>query len=130
MGEAAGRAVPLRPGKFYRGLTEVLKEAVRRHTDLHTPQKDGSSLYHHLMQAQRRFKKPIAELEPAWVPWQGQKIWTWFWELDRTRPQNDRPLPFTYQEIEAWARLTGREPSVLEVICLTTMDQERLRKNG
>ncbi len=52
-------------------------------------------------------------------------LWDWIWELDRTRTWNfsGQPEPLSYQEVEAWARLTGRHPLPHEVEALILLDR-------
>lgn len=61
-----------------------------------------------------------------WATWDAiQYLWTWFLELDRTRTyhaMSGRPEPITYQMVDAWARLTGREVLPHEVDALMRMD--------
>jgi hypothetical protein len=50
-------------------------------------------------------------------------LWDWFRELDRARTHSmNGPDPLTYQAIDAWARLTGREPAPHEVDALLSLD--------
>ncbi|MGA0608827.1 phage tail assembly chaperone [Caldimonas sp. KR1-144] len=48
----------------------------------------------------------------------------WWRELDEARAEGFNGLqPLSYAEIEAWARLTGRSPSVDEVTTLQRIDR-------
>jgi hypothetical protein len=50
-------------------------------------------------------------------------LWDWFMELDRARTIGmNGPDLLTYQVIDAWARLTGREPWPHEVAALISLD--------
>lgn len=59
----------------------------------------------------------------------------WFGELSGARSSNGFGVnPVSYAEIDAWARLTGRHPSFLEVSALRRLDAAYLsimgRKDG
>jgi hypothetical protein len=50
-------------------------------------------------------------------------LWEWHMELARTRNYNmNGPEPLTYPAVDAWARLTGREPEPYEVDALFRLD--------
>ena len=50
-------------------------------------------------------------------------LWEWFLELNASRSVGMHGLAaITYQDIDAWARLTGREPDPLEVQALMQLD--------
>jgi hypothetical protein len=50
-------------------------------------------------------------------------LWEWHLELARARTVGmNGPDPLTYQAIDAWARLTGREPWPHEVAALLSLD--------
>lgn len=54
-----------------------------------------------------------------------QYLWTWFWELDRTRTYSGmtgRPEPISFVALDAWARLTRRELLPHEVDALMRLD--------
>jgi len=50
-------------------------------------------------------------------------LWRWYRELERTRQISAHGLQsMTYAEIDAWARLTGRNPMPHEVDGLLALD--------
>lgn len=50
-------------------------------------------------------------------------LWVWVMELDRARRVGPHGLEgFSYQEIEAWARLTDRDPQPHEIAALLDLD--------
>jgi len=50
-------------------------------------------------------------------------VWAWFCELSGARGAGMYSLaPITFQDIEAWARLTGHRPSPAEVGLLRQLD--------
>lgn len=64
-----------------------------------------------------------AQLEGPPVPEGLAYLWDWFWELDAGRAEGfTGPAAFSYQELDAWARLTGRQPSPHEVQALMSID--------
>ena len=53
----------------------------------------------------------------------------WFLELAGRRTYSDgAPNPIGFQDIESWARLTGRRPSPWHVAALVRMDSEWIAK--
>lgn len=94
---------------------------------MHTPDKDGVSLYDHLVQIQKQtgFKDP--QLEPLTFPAGSIYLWNWFWELDKGRSGTGfGPAPLAYTEILAWSVLTHNNPTPFEIAVLKDMDSERL----
>jgi hypothetical protein len=51
----------------------------------------------------------------------GRHIWKWWLELNIARQSG---IPISYQEIEAWARLTNREPTAFEVKAIYAIEQK------
>ena len=50
-------------------------------------------------------------------------LWAWFIELSAARGSSGfGPLPIGYGEIDAWARLTMRDPTPAEVTALRRLD--------
>lgn len=84
--------------------------------------KDGSTLRANLQQAERSTgKKLIDEPEIAHC---GAHLWEWFWELNAARAQGfSGPNPIGYQDIQAWAALTGTTPHPWETRALKAMDR-------
>lgn len=74
-----------------------------------------------------------AELDAvaAAAPGAGRYLWEWFLELHAARGSTGfGPAPIGWQDIDAWARLTGRKPSALEVVALRALDTVYLETMG
>lgn len=58
------------------------------------------------------------------MPVRTAHVWRWFRELclGRQRTDSGAPLPIAYAEIEAWARMTGKQVRPFEVHLLKTLD--------
>ena len=87
------------------------------------PQKDGRTLGAHLKIAAKLDARAAADLAGPPFPQDCPYVWTWFAELSCARahgPHGQQPIP--YAEIEAWARLTGRQPQPWEVEWLRELD--------
>lgn len=64
-----------------------------------------------------------AEAEPPECPEELAHVMGWFIELSAARQPGFAGLAaITYADIDAWKRLTGREPDAYEVGCLTLLD--------
>lgn len=68
--------------------------------------------------------KPVPDWEPPEPPPELAHIWTWFCELDAGRHYHPdgRPEQISYQDIAAWAQLTGREVGPFELHLLRRLD--------
>ena len=92
---------------------------------LEAPCKDGTTLRHHLSQAESATGQQIVE-EPE-PPEDAVHLWAWFWELDGARGEGmSGPLALSFPDLDAWARLTGSAPEPWEVRALRKMDAARL----
>lgn len=61
-------------------------------------------------------------------PWPLRYLLDWYHELAAARPQSGFGVsPLAYGELDAWARLTGRDPRPLEVAWLRRLDAAFLR---
>lgn len=49
-------------------------------------------------------------------------LWGWFLDIGSTRGGGYGPAPITYPDIDAWARLTGNDPTPWEVRMLRRID--------
>jgi hypothetical protein len=64
------------------------------------------------------------ELEPIEKPACLDYLWQWFCELSNSRQYTDfGPLALSYQEIQAWANLTGKDPAAWEVEAIKQIDR-------
>ena len=65
-----------------------------------------------------------AALEGPGLPEEIAYLWEWFRELDGARGSNGfGPMPVSYAELDAWARLTGRHTLPWEVRWLMLLDR-------
>lgn len=63
------------------------------------------------------------ELEGPDLPLEGERLWGWFLELAGRRGVGAMgPAPLTYPDLDAWARLTRREPAPWEIWLLGRLD--------
>jgi hypothetical protein len=99
----------------------------RQTLEYETPTSDGSSTGAHLRQAAKRSKKlkqEIAAPSENPCPPALQYLWEFFLELNSSRASTGfSALPLTYQEIEAWGRLTSISLNLYEVKVLRRLDQ-------
>lgn len=72
------------------------------------------------------------ELHPA-----VEHLWSWFDQLSGTRGGGFGPAPLTYQELDAWARLTDSRPTPWEVEQILRLDRlwlsnmaDRIKQKG
>ena len=93
-----------------------LCDAVASRVEWHAPDKNGVTLAEHTIQIG-------GEVDDTPPPEDGEYIWAWFWELDRTRPTAMVGTePIYYREIQAWASLSRITLSPWEVDALVRMD--------
>lgn len=73
-----------------------------------------------------RFGRDELVQEPE-IPEDGEHIWAWFWTLNRRRQHGmNGPQPLAYDEIGAWARMTGEPIMREELHIITDMDDAYL----
>ena len=73
--------------------------------------------------AKRGRKDAQAKLEGPGFPERLAYLWRWFEELEQSREMGPHGLqPLTYVQIDAWARLTDRQPEPHETRLLMTLD--------
>lgn len=71
----------------------------------------------------RTGRKPSSVLEGPEVSRPVAYLWGWYMELARVAHVNQAgPQPIGYTEIDAWARLTARNPLPHEVEALVRLD--------
>lgn len=86
-------------------------------------QDDGSPLREHLESLVRMGRREAAELEGPPVPDEIAYLRRWYLELWRTRDVGEYgPKALTYEEVQAWAAMTGRHPLPHEVEALFALD--------
>ncbi|MFD2248942.1 hypothetical protein FHS82_001058 [Pseudochelatococcus lubricantis] len=97
-------------------------------TRLGKADKKGVTLRQRLERHEERSGITPDDLLPPDVPPAGEHLWQWFWELEKGRTGNGYgPSPFSWSDIDAWARLHGERPRPWELAILRAMDAERLR---
>jgi hypothetical protein len=71
----------------------------------------------------------VDEADDAFPPYEVEHLWHWFCDLSAVRTGSGFGAnPIGYGEIEAWARLTGNDPTPWEVSVLRRMDIAALEK--
>jgi hypothetical protein len=90
------------------------------HTRMHIPDDQGRTRISQLQLFSERTGKPHADLtapdfSPALL-----YLWRWYDELSGQRGGLE---PLSHQELDAWARITQRQPSGWEVSVLRRMDR-------
>ena len=62
-------------------------------------------------------------LAPPAIPPGGEELWNWFWELGSGRGSSGfGPLPISWGDMAAWARLAGLDMQPWEAAILRRMD--------
>ena len=90
---------------------------------LNERQGDGATLRHHLEQVYKQTGKRPEQFTEVECPEEMRYLWQWFCELSGTRQYSEvGAMPITFQEMDAWARLSGNEPSPLDVKVLKQID--------
>lgn len=91
--------------------------------ELNSRQPDGHTLREHLEAAMQATGNRPADLDGPACPSGVDYVWHWFCELSAARGSSGfGPNPLGYADIDAWSRLTGRQPDVFEVSCLMALD--------
>ena len=93
---------------------------------------DGSTMREHWEHAAARGSVAArAKLEAPEFPEQLSYLWSWTLELHGRSGVSMAGLnPLTYQTLDAWARLTGRDPMPHEVEALILLDAALRPENG
>lgn len=128
MAERAGRCVHSESGELLKKLTEGLHVFAAHQFDLSQAIGDhGVTKREHLQQVQRQTGETPTDLQGPQCPPALEYIWQWFLELHQSRGHSmNGPLPLSHQELAAWAQLTQRPLSILEVRLLKSLDQQWL----
>jgi hypothetical protein len=110
--------------KFYADLIGGLVAHVAYHARLNTVDGEQGSIRQNLETAA---KNPMGQVDPR--IFQGPPLAPalrylagWFGELAGSRASGFGVGPIEYVEIEAWARLTGRNPDPIEVRAIRALD--------
>lgn len=92
-----------------------MREYLLNQLDLRVPDEHGNTKIEGLEMASRKLgREDILELELP-LPACGEHIWDWYLQLQSTSET------VTYQEIEAWSRLTNAQARPEEVLILMDM---------
>ena len=83
---------------------------------LEYPQRNGTTLREHLEQVERQTGHRDPLLDSVQVPEGGEWIWTIYWRLRKEQS-------LSYQDIDAFCRVTGEQLATWEVEALFAMDQ-------
>ena len=59
--------------------------------------------------------------ELTYPPPAGQRVWEWFWELDKGRQTGFGPNAISWSDLKAWQQLTGARPEPWEVVAMYQM---------
>lgn len=84
----------------------------------------------HAEQYARQTGLPLEEalakfgLEEPEIPEDGEPLWEWFWELSSGRGHTGfGPQPLSWQDMEAWARISGIELQPWQAVIFRAMDR-------
>jgi hypothetical protein len=101
---------------------------------LSIPDKDGVTERQHLQEVERQSGRAPMALQGPDFPELLEYVWTAFLLLNSTRGQGfSGPLPISYQEIDAWQRITNNTLLPWEIEAIKRLDAVYLRvvtKNG
>lgn len=59
--------------------------------------------------------------ELAYPPPAGQRVWDWFWELEKGRQVGMELNAISWSDIDSWRRVTGTEPELWELNAIYKM---------
>ena len=121
------------PGKFYAALAEELIAWARHQFELDIPDKGGNTGREHIKGALKRARSDdrkralAAELAGPPLRRQLHYLWTMFNEISAGLESGGfGPATVTWQNIEAWSRLTGTSLEPLEAVILARLGQARV----
>jgi hypothetical protein len=97
-------------------------------TKLNKPNKDGTTLKSHLIQAFKNTGKKPKDLEEVNPPAAFVYLWDWFWELDHSRDRSMTCAPLTYEETYFWQKLNEVKLFPWELEALRMMDRAYCRE--
>lgn len=105
-------------------MIEVLCEYAEHYFRLSKPDKSGVSLRDHYEQLARTTGQIVPELEPPVdLPFVVEHVWEYWSQLHSGRSNNGfGPNPLGWQEIQAWATLTGTRLRSWEITALKRLD--------
>jgi len=67
--------------------------------------------------------------ELTYPPVAGQRVWDWFWELDKGRQVGMELNVLSWSDIAEWQRITGAQPEPWELTAIHRMERYRLDPN-
>jgi hypothetical protein len=124
MGPGAGAEPLLEGGGFFREASDQLVAYAKHFFGLAKREPDGSTLRAHYAKAAKKGIAPAIEAlrEPRY-PAALRYLWDWFMELHQHRGIGmNGPAALSWQDFDAWARLTGRKPTAWELGELSRLD--------
>ena len=113
---------------FFESLILDLEEYAEWDFKLSIPDKDGVTEREHLIQVERQSGRTPLALQGPEFPELLEHVWTAFLLLNNTRGQGfSGPLPISYQEIDAWQRMTQNMLLPWEIEAVKRLDAIYLR---
>lgn len=104
---------------FFAALTTTLTECIRYHVRYHSRDENGETR----AERNERFGMGHKTPEAPEVPDAARHVWEWFWTLSSQRRSGmGGPEAIGWDEISAWACLTGTLTRPEEVAMLVAMD--------
>jgi len=97
-----------------------LEQAAVTWADLHYPDEDGTTKFDRLSHLENATGKP--HLPEILIPVDVQYLWDWFMDLNNARQSGFGISPISYMELQAWAHMTGVQPTIWEVQVLKRID--------
>ena len=65
--------------------------------------------------------------EQAYPPPAGQRVWDWFWEIEKGRQAGfSGASVMSWSDMAEWQRITGANPELWELNALRRMEQYRI----
>lgn len=123
-----GRSICHGPRKFFLELVNEIAEFAKHQFWLNSPISKDSNLtrYDHLTNIAKQTGEDPPELtDGPDLPEVVSYIWEWFLELHTSR---EAGKALSFNELESWARLTGRHVMTWEINAIKRMDLEYLQQ--
>lgn len=122
MGGQAAAAGHERPGPFYQGLSEALKDHAKAVFKLNQQQPDGKTLRDHLEAAERSTGRRPADLDVPPLPPACADVWQLFLQLRQRSGGGFGPQPLDEPRLLAWCQLHGQRLTSWEVETIFGLD--------
>lgn len=109
--------------KFYQGLKKALLEYAENEKLMGAVHPIGGTLKDQLESAWLQTGVKPPELIEVECPDSIHHVWRWFLTLQKRRGTGGMSInPISFQDIAAWASLTGNDPTPFEVECICDLD--------